>query len=776
MIGIGISLHLQKIGVSTPPVNTVLPGISGTPTNGSVLTVIPGTYTGSPSAPTYQWYANGVAIVGATNTTFTVGINQLEKVITVVENVGSGVSATSLPTVSVYYTFTHSEASTFVASQSPIPEINKYYYDDFVSKLKTGVITGLTKFDYFYLLTSIDRPSSLKNIINPAGFSAALIETTPNTLGFTPWGGYSGFSADGYLGAGRTPVQLVKYTQNDAHFGVYVGESLGSSSGLVGAETNQNMQLRGSDGTNGTCRINGPTITFANVTSAGGYIINRTTNANVQIYRNGNPGPTFTNNTSTTKHSQPILFGRQTSAYCASPILAEHGGASLNATEAANVNNAIVELYQNLGILPGVNAAKLVQAKFPADINGRSYRDASMVTTLIGGVEYQVQAYWNIDAYAIIQYRTRTDANLPFGTWTSFIYDGTDGLPVIQQNEIVNDHKNLNVGFDRDGYVHLAYNNHNNPLVYRRASQPITSWTGAVDALTNPFPGASITSYTKFFNDPSGKLYLIYRNGGATAGGIAMSQYSETTGWSVPSGLNSNGELCNETILTNAGAYPYSVGFDPDFGSGGHFHFAWHWKVGGGGNQQIGYLRWDGTNWKKADNSPQTMPAAMLNQDTVENNTAYMGLGGQNSCKSDHLGRPHIAYIINDLPQADPARRARVRHAYHNGTSWVKTDVLISPDILDCGDPENDFWRCPDIAINQTTGKVYILLALFGSNGLRMLSGPAPYTTWSTTVLDTTNIGEWSPTFDEWQWRNHLKLWIPVQSSLQLKIIEHTPA
>lgn len=53
-----------------PPVNSVAPSITGTTTEGSLLTVSPGTWSGSPSF-TYQWTNSGVDISGATASTYT---------------------------------------------------------------------------------------------------------------------------------------------------------------------------------------------------------------------------------------------------------------------------------------------------------------------------------------------------------------------------------------------------------------------------------------------------------------------------------------------------------------------------------------------------------------------------------------------------------------------------------------------------------------------------------------------------------------------------------
>jgi hypothetical protein len=55
--------------VSAPQLTTALPTISGTARVGSKLTANPGTWGPAPVTFTYQWYADGVAIAGATNPT-----------------------------------------------------------------------------------------------------------------------------------------------------------------------------------------------------------------------------------------------------------------------------------------------------------------------------------------------------------------------------------------------------------------------------------------------------------------------------------------------------------------------------------------------------------------------------------------------------------------------------------------------------------------------------------------------------------------------------------
>lgn len=63
-----------------PPVNTVVPAITGTLTVGQTITLGNGTWTGTATITyTYQWFANGVAIPGATANTYVLTSTELGK-------------------------------------------------------------------------------------------------------------------------------------------------------------------------------------------------------------------------------------------------------------------------------------------------------------------------------------------------------------------------------------------------------------------------------------------------------------------------------------------------------------------------------------------------------------------------------------------------------------------------------------------------------------------------------------------------------------------------
>ena len=68
---------------AVPVVNSTAPTLSGTPKVGQTMTVSPGTWAPSGVTFTYQWLADGVAITGATGTSFSPGSSRVGKKLSV---------------------------------------------------------------------------------------------------------------------------------------------------------------------------------------------------------------------------------------------------------------------------------------------------------------------------------------------------------------------------------------------------------------------------------------------------------------------------------------------------------------------------------------------------------------------------------------------------------------------------------------------------------------------------------------------------------------------
>jgi hypothetical protein len=103
------TLTIKRSGTATPnaasaPTNSVLPAIAGTVQVGQTLTVWPGVWANEPTSFTYAWKNEGVAIDGATASTYTLVVGDQGDNITVTvtaTNSAGSANATSAETIAV---------------------------------------------------------------------------------------------------------------------------------------------------------------------------------------------------------------------------------------------------------------------------------------------------------------------------------------------------------------------------------------------------------------------------------------------------------------------------------------------------------------------------------------------------------------------------------------------------------------------------------------------------------------------------------------------------
>jgi hypothetical protein len=129
---------------SSPPSNTSLPTISGTPTQGNTLSASNGSWSNSPTSYTYQWQlciTSCINISGATNSTYVLASSDVGDTIDVVvtaSNSGGSGSATSAKTGAV----TSASSFSSIAISQPLGTSNQPYYSTFQSQNSRIVYTS----------------------------------------------------------------------------------------------------------------------------------------------------------------------------------------------------------------------------------------------------------------------------------------------------------------------------------------------------------------------------------------------------------------------------------------------------------------------------------------------------------------------------------------------------------------------------------------------------------------------------------------------------------
>jgi len=167
--------------VASGAFTTTTPTVNGTMQVGSTLNVVPGTWTPAPTF-TYQWYRDGVAISGATASTYTlVAADQGTKVTVVVTGNATGYATTSVASV----------AGASVAAgvfTTVVPTVSGTAVVGGVLVADPGTWTPAASFTYSWLRagTAISGATSATYVVTTADLGAQLsVKVTGTKTGYT---------------------------------------------------------------------------------------------------------------------------------------------------------------------------------------------------------------------------------------------------------------------------------------------------------------------------------------------------------------------------------------------------------------------------------------------------------------------------------------------------------------------------------------------------------------------------------------------------------------
>lgn len=391
-------------------------------------------------------------------------------------------------------------------------------------------------------------------------------------------------------------------------------------------------------------------------------------------------------------------------------------------------------------------------------VNPNQYRYDAISSVSLSGTVYQAVTFWDENDQLVIGKRVLD------GDWTLYVMDGTGGRPDIELPTGANldNHDVANLGFDPDGYIHVAYAMHSNALLYRKSDAAIDTWTGGMTA-TLSMVGANetLTTYPTFFNDPSGVLYFMFRQDDGSESDWYFYKYTHgTTTWAAASGTGTGGKLLDGASGTSA--YIYRPIFDSDFGSGGFLHIGFQWRTTpvttGGENTDVSYTYWTGSAFKKADGSAQTVPITNANAEVVDAIDENEGLTNFNSIYSDSDRHPHLTY----QKLGDEGYR-HIYHAWHNGSAWTIRQLT---DTKAPNQTDHDLHvLVPLIVIKRSTDEAFVIYVdHWDTPGILMLrSAPGDFTVWYKSVIYPLPTGWWNPHIDWSMWERSTDLYVLIE-------------
>lgn len=384
---------------------------------------------------------------------------------------------------------------------------------------------------------------------------------------------------------------------------------------------------------------------------------------------------------------------------------------------------------QNPGRVPGTNITPVGAGWAKNSVNAVVFRKNSLVTFR----DTQYIAYYDSNAIVIVGKRKAGERE--------WVLQST-GL----KGNASDAHNSISMMVDGEGYLHLAWDHHNNPLRYCRSLSP-----GSL-TFSEKLPMTGLleqrVTYPEFYRKPDGNLLFFYRNGESGKGNLVMNEYNTATGkWTR---LHDN--LIDGEGKRNAYCQSY-------VDSKGIIHISWVWRESPdvASNHDLCYARSKdgGKTWEKSTGEKYTLPITASTAEYSCRIPENSELINQTSMCADSEGNPFIATYWREKDSAVP----QYHIVYKGGREW-KTLVpgfRKTPFSLSGTGTKKIPVSRPQVLVKRQ-GRNVSLVMIFrdaerGSKASALVVRDISQRRWYITDLTAESLGDWEPTYDTELWK-----------------------
>ena len=329
------------------------------------------------------------------------------------------------------------------------------------------------------------------------------------------------------------------------------------------------------------------------------------------------------------------------------------------------------------------------------------------------------------------------------------------------QGNTTDAHNIISIMADGDGYLHMAWDHHNNPLHYCRSVEPGSLEMTAMMPMTGQSENA--LSYPEFYKMPNGNILFLYRDGASGRGNLVMNHYDiHTKQWTQ---LQSN-------LIDGQGQR--SAYWQAFLDVKGIFHISWVWRESPdvSSNHDLCYARSTdgGRTWEKSTGEKYAIPITAATAEYACKITPNSELINQTSMFADASGLPYIATYWREAGSAIP----QYHLVYLQGKEWKirnlgfrKTAFSLSGQ----GTKRIPISR-PQI-IAWSSGKLLSAAMIFrdierGDKISIAICNDIGKNNWQIKDLSQINVGSWEPTYDTELWKEKRILTLFVQKVEQV--------
>ena len=309
-------------------------------------------------------------------------------------------------------------------------------------------------------------------------------------------------------------------------------------------------------------------------------------------------------------------------------------------------------------------------------------------------------------------------------------------------------HNAISIMVDGDGFLHISWDHHNNPLHYCRSIRP-----GSLQ-LTGPLSmtgkNESSVSYPEFYKLPNGNLMFFYRDGSSGRGNLVLNRYSI---------VSRKWEQVNSNLIDGEGKRNAYWQCCTD--TNGIIYLSWVWRESPDvfSNHDLCFARSDdgGNSWVKSDGTLYQLPITAASAEYVLRIPQGSNLINQTSMCTDLNGNAYIATYFTDSCKKVP----QYHILYQKKNQWrvyALNEHTTPFSLSGIGTKKIPISR-PQVICLQQQSKEQALLALIfrdeekGNTITTAIGNPGETGPWVYTNLTGQDLGSWEPVFDTERWK-----------------------
>lgn len=305
-------------------------------------------------------------------------------------------------------------------------------------------------------------------------------------------------------------------------------------------------------------------------------------------------------------------------------------------------------------------------------------------------------------------------------------------------------HNVICLGLDGKGYLHMAWDHHNNPLNYARSTTPYSTELEVVEMLGE---NELKVTYPEFYRFNNGDLLFAYRDGSSGDGNLILNHYNaKDQFWS----------RIQDVIID--GQYERNAYWQIAIDATDAIHISWVWRETSdvATNHDLCYAvsKDYGKTWERSDGRTYELPIDINNAEVIVPIPQKSGLTNQTSMTTDLDGKPYIATYW----RAADIDNVQIYLVYPDESGhWIKSQVtrrLTDFKLSGGGTKKVPISRPQVYVLDDEEGKEVGVIYRDAERGDKVTLATANLIEddlqWSLTDLTEHSVGAWEPSYDKY--------------------------